>query len=313
MSYIKGYLFRLQQRDHEQSLSVVDDHGLSFSDIEQLTSGRLGTFSLPCPYCAPNKRYSSRFQVKRASYSKASYHCFYCGRSGSVHADGPIDPGKEEEAVRLAAEHDAERTTLALKWWDEAEKLPSIALQYFAARKIHELPPNMDGVLRWHPSCPFGRGHPRQAVMLALFRDALSDEARAIHRTVVTVQGTALGRMSLGPIKGAVIKLWQLASGGHLVIGEGIETTLAAAGLIFRKQPLKPAWAGTVAMNVAMLPVIPNVRRLIILADNDESGTGQLAARQVYWRWKAAKQDAEILMPRKTGADFNDVAREAKR
>jgi Toprim domain len=193
-------------------------------------------------------------------------------------------------------------------WWNEAVPVPgSSAERYLRRRAIHELPPNVDDVLRWHPACPFGGGRFRVGCMLALYRDVRTDAAVAIHRTYFTDVGAAR-RMSLGPIARAMVKLWPLV-GDLLVVGEGLETVLSAASMRWRGTPLQPAWAGTVANNVAGLPVIKGVKRLIILGDNDETGTGRLKAMQAYHRWKEAGRDALILMPNRVGIDFNDIAR----
>jgi hypothetical protein len=73
--------------------------------------------------------------------------------------------------------------------------------------------------------------------------------------------------------------------------------------------PLKPAWAASVAYNLAWLPVIDGVRSLIVLADNDISGTGQWAADMVYNCWKGFGCDVTILTPKQAGTDFNDLAK----
>ena len=109
--------------------------------------------------------------------------------------------------------------------------------------------------------------------MLALFRNALTDEPTGIHRTYITsATGGEAERMALGRMAGSAIKLWALTNNhNHLAIGEGIETVLAAVKLGAAEPP---AWAATVANNLSRLPVIPGVRQLTILADCDESGTG---------------------------------------
>jgi hypothetical protein len=294
-----------------EAIEISDNRDLTWSDIEALTGGRIGTFSLACPYCGPDKPWSTRLRVERRSFAFARWSCFYCGRSGGARAEGPIDPEKEAEAQRAAAAWDreqrAERTDAALQWWKEAIPLRGTpAERYLQRRAIHEFPANVDDVLRWHPACAFG-GRARVGCMIALYRDVRTDAPVAIHRTYVTGAGPA-PRMSLGPIAGAMVKLWPLA-GELLVVGEGIETVLSAAAMRWRGTPLQPAWAATVANNVAGLPLIRGVKRLIILGDNDETGTGQLKALQAYHRWREAGRDALILMPNKVGTDFNDIAR----
>ena len=97
--------------------------------------------------------------------------------------------------------------------------------------------------------------------------------------------------------------------GNALVIGEGIETVLAAATRITHHgAPLRPAWAIGSANGIAQFPVADNVERLTILVDNDQ--TGRADARTCARIWAAAGHTAVLLTPRKLGADFNDVVRE---
>ena len=95
---------------------------------------------------------------------------------------------------------------------------------------------------------------------------------------------------------------------GQLVIGEGIETTLAAATRIsFKNAPLIPAWSAVARGGIGRLPVLPRVERLILLVDNDENGEGQRAAEQCRRIWKAAGRITVPLIPKQCGWDFNDV------
>jgi hypothetical protein len=144
--------------------------------------------------------------------------------------------------------------------------------------------------------------------MLALFRDVHIDEPRAIQRTWIGNGPRALGRMSLGPIRDAAIKLWPLL-GPQLVIGEGIETVLAAA--LHVRGPdgaaLQPAWAVTVAANIKYFPLIKTVQRLLILVDNDKTGVGQRAAAACSCRWCDAGHEVLKLIPHTPHKDFNDI------
>ena len=89
----------------------------------------------------------------------------------------------------------------------------------------------------------------------------------------------------LGPA--GVVKLWP--AGKQLVIGEGLETVLAAATrLPYRGAPLRPAWAMLSDGALARFPVIDGVERLILLADNDRNGAGQAAAEDCKCRWQQA-------------------------
>jgi putative DNA primase/helicase len=144
--------------------------------------------------------------------------------------------------------------------------------------------------------------------MVGLFTDAQTGEPRAVHRTAITADGEKIGRKVLGPKAGAVIRLWPASD--SLVIGEGIETTLAAATrLFYRGSPLRPAWAAGDAGNLEAFPAIESVSKLSILVDNDTSGRGQQAAKVCAGRWKAVGKEVVRLIPHEVGSDFNDVVR----
>jgi hypothetical protein len=100
------------------------------------------------------------------------------------------------------------------------------------------------------------------------------------------------------------VKLWP--AGSQLVVGEGIETVLAAATQIpYRDAPLQPAWATLCASALERLPVLPGVERLIILVDHDP--TGKDAALVCTNRWQHAGRTVVRLTPKRAGTDFNDL------
>jgi hypothetical protein len=292
-------------------IELDDGRELTWKDIEAVTGGLLGKVTMPCPYCGPDKPWSQRFQIDRKSYATAAYHCFYCGHGGQVHAEGPIDPAKEAAARKAAAilkrERQAERSAAAIRWWDEALSITKIITvqKYFAARAISELPPNIDEVFRWHPDCPFDGS--KRGVLLALFRDAISGEPRAIHRTWIRDPRRGLAtRMSLGPIAGAAIQLWPI-SGDRLAICEGIENALSVASYSYEGEPTKPVWSATVANNLGALPVIPGINRLFIFADQGLAGETQ--ANVMAARWRSAGREVRVIYPKREGEDWNDIAK----
>jgi phage/plasmid primase-like uncharacterized protein len=166
------------------------------------------------------------------------------------------------------------------------------------------------GGLRFHPACPYD-GRNTTPAIIARFSDIISNAPRGIHRRAI-VGGKTPKTMSLGPVGGAVVRLWpneDVADG--LVIGEGIETVLAAATRIeHRGTLLRPAWACGTAGNLEDFPVLPGIEALTILADNDASGRGQEAAHRCADRWADAGREVTILTPRDLG-DMNDIVRRA--
>ena len=133
-------------------------------------------------------------------------------------------------------------------------------------------------------------------------RDIVTDEPTGIHRIALTSDAHKIERWSLGKV--GAVKLWP--AGPQLVVGEGIETVLAAATRIpYEDAPLRPAWALGSSGPLGYLPVIPGVERLIILVDHDEVGI--TAALTCTERWTRAKRTVVRLMPDEAGADFNDL------
>jgi putative DNA primase/helicase len=258
----------------------------------------------------------------RDSHGGAIVHCFAgCDfrdvrdelkRRGLL--EGQREPSRERPRKPLTtpANDDAERTKRALEIWHEAKPLGALAQKYFASRGINmSEAPDMHHVLRFDPNCPFGAGE-RRPCIVSLWTDAYSGEPKAIHRTALNRDGTKLGRMSLGPSVGCVIRLWPDESVTlGLVIGEGIETTLAAAKRIeHRGTLLQPAWAVGDKGHLGNFPVLAGIEALTILVDNDERRTGQRAARQCVHRWTAAGREVTELIPEHLGCDFNDIVRE---
>jgi Toprim domain len=172
--------------------------------------------------------------------------------------------------------------------------------------ELAALPTNVDDVLRFHPRCPFGEGaqHP---CLLALMRDVMSDAPGGVHRIALTPEAEKIDRRMLG--RCGAVKFWPAAS--SLVIGEGIETVLAAATRIpYRGASLQPAWSTLTSGKLGAFPVIPGVERLIILVDHDANGAGQADARRCAIRWSRAGHTVVRLTPSRRGADFNDLVRE---
>ena len=204
----------------------------------------------------------------------------------------------------------AARVAFALELWNAASSLRgTIAEHYLAETRgidIGKLPPTIDEALRFHARCVFG-SRTYKPCLIALMRDPVTDTPVGIHRIGLAQDNgtiTKIDRMALGRI--GVVKLWSM-NGGQLVVGEGIETVLAAATRIsYRNAPLTPAWSAVAKGGLRNLPVLPGVSQLILLVDNDENGEGQKAAAHCRQVWDAAGRAVAALVPKHAGWDFND-------
>jgi putative DNA primase/helicase len=132
------------------------------------------------------------------------------------------------------------------------------------------------------------RRHPHLRAMVALFRNIRTDEAQAVSRTFLDLDGRKIQRKFLGPAAGAAIKLdpnADVTMGLH--IGEGVETCLAA-----RRLGLRPAWALRSAGAVATFPDLSGIECLTLLAEHDTATARAVEACGA--RWRSAGR--EVLM-----------------
>lgn len=225
--------------------------------------------------------------------------------------DAPERTFKRPSAVvRQHLPDDGVRTVFALSIWQQARSIagtPAQAYLEFRGIDITRLPEGLCEALRWHPACPWeGFQH---GCMVGLLTDAITGEPKAIHRTAITAQGQKVDKKMLGPVGGCVVRLWpdETVTTG-LVLGEGIETTLAAATCLDHKgTALIPAWAACSAGAMARFPVLHGIECLTLLVDNDRSGTGQRAALECSGRWTMADREVIRLVPDAPDTDFNDV------
>ena len=104
------------------------------------------------------------------------------------------------------------------------------------------------------------------------------------------------------------IKLWPAER--TLVIGEEIETTLAAATRRqHRDKPLRPAWAIGSSGGIARLPIVAGIEQLTILVDNDANGVGRANAKTCAERWTASGRTVVLLTPRQSATNSTTSCR----
>jgi hypothetical protein len=190
----------------------------------------------------------------------------------------------------------SEKTAAALALWAASDDPRGTLVETYLRSRCLRLGDEIAvETLRWNA---------RAGAMLALFRNIKTDEPQALSRTFLDPQGKKLGRKFLGPVAGAAIKLDadDTVTMG-LVVGEGVETCLAA-----RQLGLRPAWALGSAGAIAGFPVLGGVECLTLLAEHDEASAR--AVETCARRWHSAGH--EVLIDRALiGKDLNDALRGA--
>lgn len=188
---------------------------------------------------------------------------------------------------------------------------------YLAKRGIDALPTPHD--LRAHPALFYkgedGEANGHYPGMLALVRDP-ADKIVGMHRTFLDGQGgkapvrkakKEMPRPSDLQTRGGAIRLGA-PTGSILGVAEGIETALAcwkATGI--------PTWS--TLNRVLMEQFVPpaGVEQIVIFADKDRSGAGQLSAAKLAQRLLTSGRDVVVIQPRPpipddaAGIDWNDV------
>jgi putative DNA primase/helicase len=195
--------------------------------------------------------------------------------------------------------HDARRSKGALAIWNASGPADgTLAEGYLASRGLHVPPPS---TLRFHPGLKHPSGSDWPA-MVALVTRGFDDAPLAIHRTFLARDGRGKApvdpqKMMLGPCRGGAVRL--APAGDVLMVGEGIETCLAAV-----QATGDPAWAALSASGLKRLDMPESVRDVIILADGDKPG--EEAARYAARRWNRQGRRVRIARPPR-GMDFNDM------
>ena len=195
--------------------------------------------------------------------------------------------------------HGRKRTEAALAIWNAAMIADGTLVEnYLAARGLH---PPVPSTLRFHAGLKHRSGDCWPA-MVALVAHGVDDTTLAIHRTFLARDGDGKApvdrpKMMLGPCRGGAVRL--APAGDLLMVGEGIETCLAAM-----QATGHPAWAALSASFLRILNLPDDVRDVIVIADADEPG--EAAACHAALRWKSEGRRVRIARPT-SGMDFNDM------
>jgi DNA polymerase len=253
------------------------------------------------------------------------FYCYGCGERGSrldwlTRAEGMTAaeavayikdwPGPQESAPRNGSNNDSEKLAFIEGIWTSAQPLRSSMAERYLDETRHidvsRLPEDIHRSLRFHPHCVFGAGT-HLPCLIALMRDPLTDEPVGIQRVALEHLNGKIGKIERRMLgRAGVVKLWP--PGAQLVVGEGLETALAAATrVLYHGAPLQPAWSAVSSGTLGKLPIVPGVAQLVILVDHDENGEGQRAAARCAERWSRAGCRVIQLKPKSAGDDFNDL------
>jgi hypothetical protein len=174
---------------------------------------------------------------------------------------------------------------------------------YLLSRYIQET----SSILRFSEQAPHRFGI-RLPAMLAPVVD-VDGQQTGVHMTYLRPDGSSKAdlpkeyqRETRGVIRGGAIRLMPFIPDTWLLIAESIETALSAAELFGL-----PCWSAVYAGGLRSLVLPPDVRKVIIAADNDSSGCGQRCALAAHDRWTAEGRSVRIKAPPDVGDDFNDV------
>ncbi len=242
---------------------------------------------------------------------------FNASRRGPTDEERAAWARRRAEANRLEAVHQAKRNSDALKIWRAAVPLAGTIAEAYLQHRLGGLPVPADVIeadtLRFNPRTPFWndvRGADDfLPAMVALFRNVMTGEPQAIHRTALKSDGSGkaempAGKRMLGATKNAAIMLTPFEDVTlGLGLAEGIETALTIASAGWR-----PIWAAGAAGAIARFPVLAGIDALTVFADNDETGAGLRDARTCATRWSEANRECTILRPPIPLGDWNDYA-----
>lgn len=158
------------------------------------------------------------------------------------------------------------------------------------------------GALRYIQSLKHNSSATSWPAMIALVTRGADGMPLGVHRTFLARDGSRKApvqpqRMMLGPCRGGAVRLG--APGGQLMVGEGIETCLAAM-----QASGHPAWAALSTSGMRALDLPRDVRDVIVLADGDDPG--EAAAQECARRWKRQGRRVRVARPPR-GMDFNDL------
>ena len=271
--------------------------------------GRYGLTACPC--CQPERRRDqAALSIRDGDGGRLLLRCHKAGCSFTdILAAAGIGPGEYRgpdpaEMARREAERHAEarrKAEQASRLWCEAQPIAGTP----AARYLREARgialATLPAVLRFHPEAWHVTAR-RYPALVALVEGG---NGCAVHRTYLRPDGSGKAMVDpakamLGGTAGGAVRLTD--GPGPLLVGEGIESTLAA--FLLRRDATARAWAALSTSGLRGLRLPPQPGRLCIAPDGDAPGIG--AAHALAERAHALGWQVTIAAP-PAGADWSDV------
>ncbi len=213
----------------------------------------------------------------------------------AVDRESGPQPRTDDERARMQR---------ARELWAEArDPRGTLAEAYLQLRRLTLDDAVAVRVLRFHPRCPWRDENTGQTIrvtaLIMAFRSFDDDEIVAVHRIRLDAAGHKLDRRMLGPVRRSAIKLDDNVM-DELAIGEGLETCLAA-----RMLGIRPTWALGSTGGISHFPVLPGIRMLRIIGENDAASAR--AIEHCGPRWQRAGCRVHVIKPTLDRKDLNDV------
>lgn len=268
-----------------------------------------------CPVCGGKDRF--RFDDKAG---RGTFYCSHCGAGDGFTLLQNLKGWAFRDAAREVEQivgtvtavppaptfNDEDKLRALRRVWSEAAPLRegNEAMNYLAGRGLHvDLPMS---ALRLHPGLVYRDGGNTLGKFPALVALVTGTDGKGVtlHRTYLQDGHKApvpspKKLMPGKPIKGAAIHLHP--ADDVLGIAEGIETALAAHQLFG-----VPVWSCVSAVGIESFIPPKEVRKVVIFADNDISGTGQAAGWALAKRLIADGLAVEVKLPERIGTDWAD-------
>lgn len=220
--------------------------------------------------------------------------------AGDTWTTPPPAPRPSAAPVRQKSDEAAEAALRRV--WSETldpQEPAALPLQRYLSRRGIDAEPD-PRVVRFHPGLGYyeeGKRLGTYPALIARVSDAQGQPV-SLHRIYLTPDGRKAPVASpkkmmvpLGPVVGGAIRLYP--AGPTLGITEGIETAL-----VIRQRTGMPVWSGVSTTLLERFVPPPDVALVVVWADLDLSGAGELAAEKLLARLVATGVRVAVHVPK---------------